>query len=194
MGVRRLRKCIALLLLCLLLWEICCGAQAGSGVQISYSPDGRAFTTNSGETSTIWYENGDHRACAGEGESAGGGGRRTYILLEPNGRHPCLSLEGGASLWEMHSQFLRAVHIFPRGKFRKAKMPAQLLLGLEELLPGLRGVCHGFYDVHECGHRRGNPQPAHRHRVLLSLPLVQKSGTGPGDRASYLQGGFRQSV
>lgn len=31
MGVRRLRKCIALLLLCLLLWEICCGAQAGSG-------------------------------------------------------------------------------------------------------------------------------------------------------------------
>ena len=54
MGVRRLRKCIALLLLCLLLWEICCGAQAGSGVQISYSPDGRAFTTNSGETSTIW--------------------------------------------------------------------------------------------------------------------------------------------
>lgn len=58
MGVRRLRKGIALLLLCLLLWGLCCGAQAGSGVRISYSPDGMAFTTNSGETSTVWYEKG----------------------------------------------------------------------------------------------------------------------------------------
>lgn len=75
MGVRRLRKCIALLLLCLLLWEICCGAQAGSGVQISYSPDGRAFTTNSGETSTIWYENGTtvHVQERGNPPAAGAG-------------------------------------------------------------------------------------------------------------------------
>lgn len=34
------------------------GVQAGSGAQISYSPDGQAFTTNSMDTSAIWYERG----------------------------------------------------------------------------------------------------------------------------------------
>ena len=44
--------------LCLGLWGLFIGVQAGSGAQISYSPDGQAFTTNSMDTSAIWYEKG----------------------------------------------------------------------------------------------------------------------------------------
>lgn len=58
MGVKGIRRGIAALLLLLALWGLRQGAQAGSGVQITYSPDGQAFTTNSGETSAIWYEEG----------------------------------------------------------------------------------------------------------------------------------------
>ncbi len=58
MGIKGIRRGIAILLLALTLWELQQSVQAGSGVRISYSPDGWAFTTNSGETSTIWYEEG----------------------------------------------------------------------------------------------------------------------------------------
>ncbi|MDE7223458.1 MAG: hypothetical protein K2O34_06720, partial [Acetatifactor sp.] len=58
MGVRRIRIGAAIVLLCLSLWSMLLGVQAGSGAQISYSPDGQAFTTNSGDTSAIWYEKG----------------------------------------------------------------------------------------------------------------------------------------
>ncbi len=62
MGVKRKRKRIQkgilLALLLATLWETCIGAQAGTGVQIGYSPDGKAFTTNGGETSTTWYRAG----------------------------------------------------------------------------------------------------------------------------------------
>lgn len=44
------------MLLCL--WGMVLCVQAGSGGQISYSPDGQAFTTCSGDTSAVWYEKG----------------------------------------------------------------------------------------------------------------------------------------
>ncbi len=56
MGVRKIKWVIILLLLCL--WGIALCVQAGNGAQISYSPDGQAFTTCSGDTSTVWYEKG----------------------------------------------------------------------------------------------------------------------------------------
>lgn len=75
MGIKRIRKYAALVLLCLGLWGMLMGVQAGSGAQISYSPDGQAFTTNSGDTSAIWYEEGTtvrignvSRKTPGEGE------------------------------------------------------------------------------------------------------------------------------
>lgn len=58
MGVKWIRRVIAILLLALALGGLQQSVQAGSGVRITYSPDGRAFTTNSGETSAIWYEEG----------------------------------------------------------------------------------------------------------------------------------------
>ena len=58
MGVNGIRRGIAILLMVLLLGELRLAAWAGSGAQITYSPDGQAFTTNSGETSVIWYEQG----------------------------------------------------------------------------------------------------------------------------------------
>ncbi len=58
MGVKGIRRGMAVLLLALALWGLRQAVEAGSGVQITYSPDGWAFTTNSGETSTIWYEEG----------------------------------------------------------------------------------------------------------------------------------------
>lgn len=76
MGVKGIKKGVAALLVTLALWGLRQSVQAGSGVQITYSPDGWAFTTNSGETSTIWYEEGttvriqrdNVRAAPGVGE------------------------------------------------------------------------------------------------------------------------------
>lgn len=56
--MRRIRIGATLVLLCLGLWSMLLGVQAGGGAQISYSPDGQAFTTNSGDTSVIWYKKG----------------------------------------------------------------------------------------------------------------------------------------
>lgn len=58
MGIRRFRGRAAVLLMLLGLCGMLLTVQAGSGVKISYSPDGQAFTTNSGDTSVIWYERG----------------------------------------------------------------------------------------------------------------------------------------
>ncbi|MCM1118404.1 MAG: InlB B-repeat-containing protein [bacterium] len=76
MGIRKIRKCLALMTMLVALCFALSDVQAGSGVSISYSPDGQAFTTNSGDTSGIWYENGtivhiqDERPalCPREGE------------------------------------------------------------------------------------------------------------------------------
>lgn len=58
MGIRKFRGRAAVLLMLLGLCGMLLTVQAGSGVKISYSPDGQAFTTNSGDTSVIWYEKG----------------------------------------------------------------------------------------------------------------------------------------
>lgn len=58
MGIKKVRRYVAIALLCLGLWGTFTGVQAGSGAQISYSPDGQAFTTNSMDTSAVWYERG----------------------------------------------------------------------------------------------------------------------------------------
>lgn len=58
MGVKRIRGAAAFLLLCLGMWGMVLYVRAGSGAQISYSPDGQAFTTCSKDTSAIWYEKG----------------------------------------------------------------------------------------------------------------------------------------
>ncbi|MDE5746067.1 MAG: InlB B-repeat-containing protein, partial [Acetatifactor sp.] len=55
MGVKRL---LLFLLPVLALWGASARVQASSGVQIDYSPAGSAFTTNRGETSTVWYREG----------------------------------------------------------------------------------------------------------------------------------------
>lgn len=58
MGIEKIKRKAALLLVLLGLCGTLLSVQAGSGVKISYSPDGQAFTTNSGDTSAIWYEKG----------------------------------------------------------------------------------------------------------------------------------------
>ncbi len=54
----KIRKSAILVLLCMGLWVTAAEVQAGGGAQISYSPDGQAFTTNSGDTSVVWYKDG----------------------------------------------------------------------------------------------------------------------------------------
>lgn len=58
MGIRKIKRGAALLLAVLGLCGMLLGVQAGSGVDISYTPDGQAFTTNRGDTSAIWYREG----------------------------------------------------------------------------------------------------------------------------------------
>ena len=58
MGIKKIRKYAAVVLFCLGLWGVLMGVQAGGGAQISYSPDGQAFTTNSMDTSAVWYKSG----------------------------------------------------------------------------------------------------------------------------------------
>lgn len=55
MGVKRT---MMVLLLLLALWVTKADVQAGNGRQIDYSPDGGAFTTDGGDTSTEWYREG----------------------------------------------------------------------------------------------------------------------------------------
>lgn len=58
MGVRRIGRRAALVLAGLVMLGMLLHVQAGSGVKITYSSDGEAFTTNSGDTTVIWYEKG----------------------------------------------------------------------------------------------------------------------------------------
>lgn len=78
MGIKKIRRFAALALLCLGLWGMLMGVQAGSGAQISYSPDGQAFTTNSGDTSAVWYEKGTTVSIRDVSQKVPGVGEHIY--------------------------------------------------------------------------------------------------------------------
>lgn len=101
MGVKKIRWVVILLLLCL--WGMVLHVQAGSGAQISYSPDGQAFTTCSGDTSAVWYEKGMTvriREAAGSPEA--GPGEHIYYWKR-TGRIPI-------GYWEVAHPYGRCIH------------------------------------------------------------------------------------
>ncbi len=91
------------MLLCLGLWGMALYVQAGSGVQISYSPDGQAFTTCSGDTSAVWYEKGmTVRLRENAGGPAAGPGEHIYYWKR-TGSIPI-------SYWEVVHPYGKCIH------------------------------------------------------------------------------------
>ena len=103
MGVKGIRRGAAILLLILALWGLQQGVQAGSGVQITYSPDGWAFTTNSGETSAIWYAEGTTVRIQKDGPPAVPGVGEHLYYWKRTGEIPI-------AYWEVTHPYGKCIH------------------------------------------------------------------------------------
>ena len=155
---------------------------------VSFSPDGKAWTTNSGDRNTVWYEYG-RTVYTGIQSTARtpGQGEHTYINTD-NAMVPIgywkVAFPGGHCV---HGGGLPSDYQYHDLDFRVVSCMNSFYSGwLGYCADCGEAVLYGLVYMSETTARSG------RFRVLLSVPSLQESGTGLQLYASLHQGFEKQ--